>query len=466
VADPGGAGGGGGLGEGGGVKRLLERLDRFWFEPARLTDLAIVRIVVVAMELLLLLSPYLADTVGACVGCSLPYQRWLVTLSGDQYRPLPTMQVLMLPLGRHARPELMFLEAVWLAAVVGGVGALIGRYTRLSLFALAAGSTLLTAHAYSYGERHHPEALLTIMLWTLVLVPSGARLSLDALLFRVRLARATGRFQQRPPEPELSPHARWPLRLMQVMLSLAYFSAGYSKLMNGGLAWLNGYTLAHYIAGDAIVRGSAFGVWLARHMALLRLMSVGALVIELGFWVVLFWPRLVWLGVVAGAGLHVGIYVLQRAPFPQFIALYVVFIDELRRYSPFRRRAAKPAPVWTVVYDGLCPLCIRTMTVLDALDWRHRLAFVDLERDWGRAAALAPGLSAGAARHAMHVVAPDGTVYRGYAAFRRLASVLPLLWPLAPLMALPLADRVGSAVYDGVARNRGRIPCRAETCAV
>ena len=452
------------------MSRWLKRVHDHWFAPAPLEDLALVRITLVGMQLALLLIPFLAVEVGACPGCNPDYQAWLTGIDDREFAPLPALKLLLWPFGWGVRPEPMLLQAVWLGTAAAGVFALVGLYTRAALLVLAAGSTLLVSHAYSYHEGHHPEALLTIMLWILALVPSGARRSLDHLRSRVRQTLASLRFESEPPGPTLSPHARWPLRLAQWLLILIYLSAGTSKLLNGGLQWFNGYTLAYYIGDDALERGSALGVWLAQHVVLVQLMSVGAIAIELGFGGVLLWPRLVWLFVLGGIGLHVGIYVLQRAPFPQLIALYVVFVGELRE-SWQRRPFARMAPAlagarWTLVYDGLCPLCLRTMAVLDWMDWRRRLAFVDLEREWPAAASIAPELSPDQARHAMHLVGPDGTVCRGYDAFSRLARVLPPLWPLVPVTLLPFADRAGTALYRLIARRRSRQICRVESCPI
>ena len=106
------------------------------------------------------------------------------------------------------------------------------------------------------------------------------------------------------------------------------------------------------------------------------------------------------------------------------------------------------------------------MAVLDWMDWRRRLAFVDLEREWPAAASIAPELSPDQARHAMHLVGPDGTVCRGYDAFSRLARVLPPLWPLVPVTLLPFADRAGTALYRLIARRRSRQICRVESCPI
>jgi len=451
------------------MRSWLHRLDGHWFAPARLDDLALARIVLVGFQLILLLTPALSDTVGICLGCYPVYQVALTKLSPDQYVPIPALKVLLLPFGWGVRPDPMFLQAVWLAAVVTGFFSLLGLYARPSLLVFAAANMLLVAHAYSYGEAHHPEALITIAFWILALSPSAAAWSLDGLRDRIRCSVFAMRFEGKSGKIAESPMARWPLRLIQWLLVLAYFSAGMSKIRHGGLEWLNGYTLAYLVGKDAVERGAPLGVWLSGQIPLLRVFSVIAVGTELGFVGAILLPRFTWLFLLAGAGLHTAIYLTQRAPFPQFIALYVVFVETLRTYPPWplSARAPKARPKWTVVYDGLCPLCIRTMTVLDYLDLRSTLSFVDLEREWPKAGAvLGPGLTLQQARHALHLASPDGRVTRGFSAFREFTRLLPPLWPLVPFLYLPLMDRVGAWAYNVVARNRSRQACRVEACAI
>jgi predicted DCC family thiol-disulfide oxidoreductase YuxK/uncharacterized membrane protein YphA (DoxX/SURF4 family) len=434
---------------------VFRALDRHFFAPARLSDLALLRIVCVGGALLAF-PPLWAVLHYAQVDPS-------------QYLPLPALKVLMLPLGGWGvRPDAMFLHAVRLGTLVVGVTALVGLYTRPSLFLFTAGYALLSVHFYAFGVVHHTEAIPIIVLSLLTVSPSGAALSLDALLGRLRLALERQRFEPRPAMPAESSFARWPIRNAQWLLAMAYLSAGLSKLVNGGLAWFNGYTLVYYAANDGLQWGAPLAPALVGHPAVASLFSIGAVALELTFWLAIVFPRLVPLFVLGGTAMHLSIYFVQKAPFFQFIFLYTAFIECLRRafLRAFPRAAAAPPARWTVVYDGLCPLCIRSMTILDAFDLRHRLAYLDLEADGGRLAALVPGVSAGEARAAMRVVAPDGQVYRGFFAFRELARILPPLWPFVPLLYLPFAATIGPRVYELVARHRTRQVCRAETCAV
>lgn len=446
---------------------ILKRLDRHWFAPASLADLATVRIVLVSLQLILLLVPAIASDIGACPGCSMEFQAVLARVDPASYLPIPALKVLMLPFGPWGtRPELMFLQATWVLAVITGIMSLLGLYTRPSLLVFAAANTLLTAHSYSFGEYHHTEALITIAFWALAFSRSGEALSLDSLRTRLRVAVGGMRFTPIRAAPRESELARWPLRLIQWCVALSYLSAALAKLVNAGTAWFNGYTLAMYIGADAVSRDSSLGLWFATQIPVLIVLAVLTVAIELTFFGAILIPRLTLLYVVLGTGMHAGIYLLQRAPFPQSIALYVVFIEVLRRQLGPLVTRTRTAPIWTVAYDGLCPLCIRTMVILDAMDWRHRLTFVDLGREWPRIAAAAPSLTSDQARLAMQVIGPDGSLHGGFFAFRELSRVLPLLWPLWPLLHLPGAGRIGPWVYQVVAGRRVRHACTGAVCEI
>ncbi|HEX7049640.1 MAG TPA: DCC1-like thiol-disulfide oxidoreductase family protein [Longimicrobiales bacterium] len=450
--------------------RLMRRFDAHWFAPAPLGELAAARIVLVGTQLFLLLYGTLVASLRACPACSLDYQLWLTGIDASTYLPRPALKVLLLPLGGWGvRPDPMFLHAVWWTAVVSGIGAFVGMYTRLSLLCFAAANTLLIAHGYAYHELHHTEALLIIMLWVLAFGPSGRALSLDDIRSRIRIGLAGMQFRARTPEDEIDTFARWPLRVGQWLMVLAYLSAALSKLRNGGLDWFNGETLTYYLASDGLAYGRPLGLWLSGFPTLATLLSIATVAFEATFALAVLVPALALPYVLGGVLLHLSIFAVQGPPFLQTTALYIVFIGAVRR----RRAAPEPAPEararrgrWTIVFDGLCPICIRTAVLLDALDLRRRLDFIDLEREWTTAALEAPGLTLEEARHAMHVIDPAGGIHRGFFAFRSLARALPPLWPALPLLYAPLAARIGPKLYDRVARRRRGEACSYATCGV
>ncbi|MFO0808118.1 MAG: DUF393 domain-containing protein [Gemmataceae bacterium] len=119
----------------------------------------------------------------------------------------------------------------------------------------------------------------------------------------------------------------------------------------------------------------------------------------------------------------------------------------------------------TVLYDGLCKLCQRSVAILKRLDWLGRLHFADC-RD---PANVPPGFGLELSRmlEEMHTVTPAGRVTHGFGAFRTIAWRLPLLAPFAPLLYIPGVPWVGQRVYLWVAKNRyNLVPCHDGQCQV
>ena len=199
-----------------------------------------------------------------------------------------------------------------------GLLALAGLFTRVSLLLFATGTWIFVAHLFSYGDRHHTEALFAIFLMLLALAPSGERLSVDAVIRRWR----TGN-----PGAETSELAIWPLKLTLVLLGFSYLSAGMAKMTHSGLRWMNGYTLQGHTLGDALSRGFPVGVWLAQQHTLAVVLSVFTIIFELFFWTSLVVPRR-WLPLYLLAALmfQVGLYVSGGYDFFQHMVLLVLLL--------------------------------------------------------------------------------------------------------------------------------------------
>jgi predicted DCC family thiol-disulfide oxidoreductase YuxK len=120
-----------------------------------------------------------------------------------------------------------------------------------------------------------------------------------------------------------------------------------------------------------------------------------------------------------------------------------------------------PVSEVSLIYDGLCLFCIRSLRVVRALDLRQKLDFHDAN---DRAGVLAryPALADVDLDAAMYAVDSRGRVYQGFYAFRRIAWTSPLEWWLVPLLYFPGVSFVGARVYALIASNRTRLGCRIE----
>ena len=105
-----------------------------------------------------------------------------------------------------------------------------------------------------------------------------------------------------------------------------------------------------------------------------------------------------------------------------------------------------------VLYDDECPLCTFQMKVLSWLDWFNALALVPLSDP--HAKEIAPQLSREDLLEAIHLVTPEGRIYRGARAIRFVGMRLPLLVPVALFLWIPGVIQIAEIIYQWIARHR------------
>ena len=114
-------------------------------------------------------------------------------------------------------------------------------------------------------------------------------------------------------------------------------------------------------------------------------------------------------------------------------------------------RADRTRP--TLIYDGECGFCRRSVDWVQRWDREHRIALVPFQ-DEARVAAFHVPLPALAA--AMHLVLPppDGRVFAGADAVPQLLRLLPGKRWLAWLFRVPGVQPVARRLYAWIARRR------------
>jgi hypothetical protein len=293
-------------------RRWIDRWNRHWFPTTTTRRLALCRIIAIAAQLAFF--PPLKPQIN------------LVLKNSEFIDPQVLIWLISLVVPRHLLFNPEALTAIYWVTIVAGTTALVGLFTRTSIFVFALGLWFFISHKYSYADVHHPEAIFSIFLMTLALAPSGNSFSLDALLRRRRARDAS----VSPDLQEVSETAMWPLKLAHVLLALTYFSTGASKLLAGGLGWMNGYTIQIYAFSDALVRNRPLGIWLAQYHTLGILLGAFTVMFELFYFVSLLLPRIAPLFFLTAIGFHVGLFVLMGHPFFSHIllnALLLAFLD-------------------------------------------------------------------------------------------------------------------------------------------
>jgi hypothetical protein len=301
------------------LRELAEWWDRYWFTPAPTVNLALARVLAVAAQVFWLFP-------------SLDEQ--LVRLQSNPHfiHPQFLIRLVAAVFPRETWFTPQAITVVWWSVKALGILSLVGLFTRVVMPLFALGSWFLVAHRFSYGDVHHSEAMFAFFLLSLSLSPCSEDLSLDAW----RKRRAGGAPAQ------LSPLARWPFALAHLLLAMVYLSTGLTKVVFGGLRWMNGYTLQSRTLQDALGRDIPLGIWVAEHHTVAVMLSVGTIAFELGFVASLFLPRWKTAFFAAALAFHVGLHLVGGHGF--FGHMTVVLILLICYDAPWLRPQPRLAP--------------------------------------------------------------------------------------------------------------------------
>ena len=264
---------------------------RYWFTPTPVVNLAVSRLVLVAIVL--------------WMGPMARPER--VALAPDaMWKPVATVKSLGLE-----KPSLETARTVGTATLVACAAAAMGLFTHTAFAVLAVLFFVQEAWAISLGKVSHAVFPLMYALVFFAIAPAGNVLSVDAWWRRWR----------GDPPVRLSEYARWPIDLVYLQLSAFYLSAGLSKLRYAGLAWADGYTLQFHLLGG----GRPLAEWMASSIWLCTAASVAVLFWELTFFLGIYRPlRPFYL--VGGFAFHVGTNVLMGIGFIPTMAIYAIFV--------------------------------------------------------------------------------------------------------------------------------------------
>lgn len=280
-----------------------------WFPDAPLADLAIARVLLVAIVL------YLNDG-----GLRFSNVARAPAITWDPVPFLDTLGVV--------QPAKWVMHALASATRIALLAAAVGLATNAALGCAFVLQLVQEGLLNSFGKFTHATIPLLYAMLFFALAPCGRVWSIDALIRRVRARRTPGATSA---APSTSRFARWPFELLLVELAFYYFDAGFTKLDRSGLAWADGSTLQYYV----LLHGTALGGWLAPHPWLCALLSAGALAFELGFPLALVVRRLRPWFLAAGVCFHIGNHLLLDLIFWPVLAVYPLVVP----WSLLQRRA-------------------------------------------------------------------------------------------------------------------------------
>jgi predicted DCC family thiol-disulfide oxidoreductase YuxK len=424
---------------------LRNKWNGFFFEAAMPDNLGLARILVFgSMAIFYLTTPYLFPS----WGWHQTFSEW-GGVSHVFWQPIWLFRTLHLPLLSSGQITLM--DAVWKLALIFSAIGLFTRFSNAVAFILC---VYLFGLQNNFGKTHHLEVLLLWVFLIFTVSRCGDAWSIDRLI-------RTARGDSAPPQK--SGEYTWPIRLIWVVMCMIYFEAGVSKVRHSGLTWITGGVMsfflqrAQYHITDAEPL-SNWGLWIARHEWSSELFALMGMGLELSYPLALFSKRLRWILVPSGMMMQIGIAVLMGPNFYQMIICQFLWLplDKIVYWflSLFSGRKK-----YSIVFDGSCGLCNRTVAVVKSLDLLHRVDILDCAHGWPEVHRRFPQLDRDQCLETMHAVDSSGHIRTGFGAYRGLAYILPLGWVTLPLFYLPGASIIGPRIYQAVADQRHNSGC-------
>jgi hypothetical protein len=279
------------------TSRLVVAWNRFWFQPVETSTVALFRVAfgLLALGYTLSLAPVL-----------------FAFYSDDGILPAQPTYSGTLAWGMLGFfPSDAAVVLFYFLLLVGTIALLAGFRARLA-------ALVVFVCLISFGRRdpwvlNSGDLLVQVLAFYMLFMPSGAAFSVDRWLGEPR------RFWEFPAR------AIWPLRLVQVQVSILYLAAVWAKVR--GVTWNDGTAVSYAFRIDDVARFPVPG-FVTDSLVLANLLTYGTLAVELSIGI-LVWNRVLrpWV-LLLGIGLHLGIDYAVRVGFFSYAVLvaYIAFV--------------------------------------------------------------------------------------------------------------------------------------------
>ncbi len=171
--------------------------------------------------------------------------------------------------------------------------------------------------------------------------------------------------------------------------------------------------------------------------------------------------RVIYLSI--GFGLHLGITVsFNIYPFGLGMLAFYILLIPFKWWRCVGRLLTAKKNTLTVFYDQLCPLCNRTVLILNHFDIFNRIDFKSAQEYASHYPALA-NLSRETLLTDLYALDSKNSIYSGVATYIQIFKHMRYLVPVGIFLNLPGIHQLALKKYRSIADNRNRIPC-TETC--
>jgi len=175
----------------------------------------------------------------------------------------------------------------------------------------------------------------------------------------------------------------WPLRLIQVLVAVVWFSSGLGKVKLSGLRWATGNPLRAYLLEHAGFGDMKQAQRLAGHEWICRYAAAATLVLELTFPLILF-PKFTVFYLLAALTFHLLNFLVMRIDFfsffcPAYISFLIAFVPTGPGPSAVSvtEMFAFAGCGLIVLFHGVCAVAFRTFWPFQAFAYYSRWATPD-----------------------------------------------------------------------------------------
>jgi len=301
-------------------KRIAERISQFFFQSSTSTNLGICRFLFFGIIFIIYHNE--------------DFSYW-GNVPDILWRPIVVFRYLHIPV--LSSEILYFLTFIWLGSLLLSS---IGLFSRLStILAFVLGSYLLGL-VNSFARLQHMENLMVLVLGVMAFSHCGNCFSLDRWLKDKGWLYKSG--QNSKVAQGIEGEYTWPIRLIWVLMTLAFCAAGVSKLRNSGLEWITSDYLAnlfvtiHFIGarGEPLIDWMA--LWLANKPIICHSLAGMTVILEVCAPLALFHFSLRVLIVPSLFFMVLGIWIVLGTPFPLLLTCFLFWVPWDRIIDVFK----------------------------------------------------------------------------------------------------------------------------------
>lgn len=267
----------------------------FLFESSSPINLAVLRIAVTGFILFINFPSLASETASLGREAVIPPTGWAPVID-------------LIPLSEN------FVSSSGIIFILSGICAFLGFYTRISLITMTVLGFYIMGVPQFFGKIDHYHILWHVLL-LLTFTRSGDAISIDKL-------------RKSSSPPKKSVQYGFPLKIVMILIGLAYFFPGVWKFVFSGFEWAFSENLKFKMYSKWLEFDNWVPFFRIDHYPILyQSAAFLTLVLEIGFLFALFFKKVRPMFVIGGFMFHLSVHYFMGISFFSLMILYVVFID-------------------------------------------------------------------------------------------------------------------------------------------